>query len=129
MGRIVKITQKGNFDKTNKFLKTDRDKLIRIILEEYAVLGLHELVLATPVDTGKTANSWDYSISKNNKGWQVTWTNSNINEGLQVVMLIRFGHGTRSGGYVPPNDFVTPAMRPIFESLADEAWREVTNAK
>lgn len=129
MGRIVKITQKGNFDNTNKFLKTDRDKLIRIILEEYAVLGLHELVLATPVDTGKTANSWDYNISKNNKGWQVTWTNSNINEGLQVVMLIRFGHGTRSGGYVPPNDFVTPAMRPIFESLADEAWREVTNAK
>lgn len=129
MGRIIKITQKGSFDNTNKFLKTDRDKLIRIILEEYAVLGLHELVLATPVDTGKTANSWDYSISKNNKGWQVTWTNSNINEGLQVVMLIRFGHGTRSGGYVPPNDFVTPAMRPIFESLADEAWREVTNAK
>lgn len=129
MGRIIKITQKGSFDNTNKFLKTDRDKLIRIILEEYAVLGLHELVLATPVDTGKTANSWDYSISKNNKGWQVTWTNSNINEGLQVVMLIRFGHGTSSGGYVPPNDFVTPAMRPIFESLADEAWREVTNAK
>ena len=129
MGRIVKITQKGSFDNTNKFLKTDRDKLIHIILEEYAVLGLHELVLATPVDTGKTANSWDYNISKNNKGWQVTWTNSNINEGLQVVMLIRFGHGTRSGGYVPPNDFVTPAMRPIFESLADEAWREVTNAK
>lgn len=129
MGHILKVKQKGNFDKTYNFLTRNRDKLIQNILNQYAVIGLHELVLATPVDTGKTANSWGYEISKTNQGWRVTWSNSNINEGLQVVMLIRYGHGTKNGGYVLPNDFVTPAIRPIFDSIADEAWREVTNAK
>lgn len=123
---MLKITQKGDFHKTESFLKRDRAEIIWNILSQYGAIGCSRLAQATPVDSGKTAASWYYTIEKTGRGYRINWSNSNVNDGVPIAILIQYGHGTRNGGYVPPNDYVNPAMKPILESVADEAWKEVT---
>ena len=77
--------------------------------------------------SGETANSWNYSISKSHWGWTVTWANSHVHGGAKIAILIQYGHGTGTGGYVPPIDYVTPAIRPIFDRVADEVSKEVSS--
>ena len=84
-------------------------------------MGVEALQSATPKDSGLTADSWSYVI----EDWGLSFTNSNINNGYSVALLIQYGHGTRGGGYVQGIDFINPALRPIFERIADECWKEV----
>ena len=126
---MIKITQKGDFKKTSKFLNfVSNGEYLRKRLDEYGKRGLKALKDATPKDTGKTAESWAYEIDYDSEGASITWTNSNENHGIPIVILIQYGHATRGGTYVSGIDFINPAMKPIFDGLSKEIWKEVTNA-
>ena len=96
-------------------------------LNHYAQMGVDALKSATPVDTGKTADSWYYEIHKSISGITIRWCNSNINEGVPIAVILQYGHGTGTGGYVEGTDYINPAIKPIFDEIADAVWKEVTN--
>lgn len=129
MGRsMIQLTASGSTKNLEKFLKmAGRSDRIRSRIDGVAKKGLAALEAATPRDTGFTAGSWSYKIVNAPGGLSVEYHNSNQNQGIPIVVLIRYGHGTRNGGYVPPNDFVTPALEPIFNQIANEAWKAVTS--
>lgn len=124
MAGFIKVTHKGGFNKfeswCNHLLK--RDYLN--VLDKYGQMGVATLSAATPKDTGKTASSWDYIIERGKDYTKIIWTNSNINDGANIAILLQYGHGTGTGGYVVGEDYINPAMRPIFENIAKSAWRE-----
>lgn len=126
MTKIIKFKHKGNFNKTEKFLTNAQSINLQKICEKYAQQGVNALRSATPMDTGETAYSWDYSIKVGPRGCKVTWVNNNIENGFTVAILIQYGHGTRNGGYVQGIDYVNPAIQPIFEKMTEDLWREVT---
>lgn len=125
---MVKITNRGSFDKTFKFMKSMKDRRHLDILKRYAQEGVDALTAATPRDTGKTAESWSYEIQTTNDRAIIYFTNDNAPYGVSVAFLIQYGHATRNGGYVEGLDYINPALRPIFEKMADDAWKEVTSA-
>jgi hypothetical protein len=122
---MITIRHSGNFDKTEKFFKRMSDAYYLRLLERYGMEGVMALSSATPVDSGETSKCWDYKISRYPGGATITWTNSNIVDGVPIAVLIQYGHGTRNGGYVQGRDYINPAMRPIFDKIATDAWREV----
>ena len=124
----VKITSKGDFNKTFKFLEKMKNFQIRQILEHYGQEGVSALSSATPTDTGTTANSWSYEIESKGDTHAIYWSNSNTNKGVNIAVILQYGHGTGTGGYVAGRDYINPAMRPIFDRIAEEAWKEVVNA-
>ena len=126
MASIIQFKQKGDFSKTEKFLKKLRKLDLDSVLDKYGKLGVDALSKATPVNTGKTAASWDYKITKARDVVTITWTNSNVNNGVPIALLIQYGHGTGTGGYVQGIDYIKPAIRPIFDDLAKALWEEVT---
>lgn len=101
---------------------------IESILERYAQEGVSALASATPVDSGTTANSWGYEIEYSGESATIYWTNTNANKGVVIAVILQYGHGTGTGGYVQGRDYINPAMRPVFDQIADAAWREVVNA-
>lgn len=126
---MIKITQKGEFNKTSKFLNfISNGEYLRKRLDEYGKKGVQALKDATPKDTGKTSESWSYEIDYGSDGASITWTNSNENHGVPIVILIQYGHATRGGTYVTGIDFINPAMKPIFDDLSKAIWKEVTSA-
>lgn len=125
MGLIVK--HKGDFRKTEKLLKKSLGKDYKNILEHYAQQGVHALANATPVESGETAASWDYEIIQNKSSLSIVWKNYNINKGVNIAIILQYGHATRNGGYVQGRDYINPALRPIFDKLAESAWKEVTS--
>lgn len=84
------------------------------------------LSAATPVDSGVTATSWSYEIIQNGSSISIVWNNSNVQEGINIAIILQYGHGTRNGGYVSGRDYINPALKPIFDKMADAAWKEVT---
>ena len=96
------------------------------ILEKYAKEGVNALAEGTPIDSGETANSWNYEIRATRNGAVIYWTNSNIVNGVPIAMILQYGHGTRNGGYVQGIDYINPALQPIFDKMSNEVWREVT---
>jgi hypothetical protein len=125
---MIKITHKGDFRKTIKFLNKVKLLSIRNILEKYGRQGVQALAAATPVDTGKTANSWTYEIEMSSTGYTITWLNTNVNKHVNIALILQYGHGTRNGGYVRGRDYINPAIQPIFDRISAEAWREVESA-
>ena len=124
---MIKITQKGNFNNTEKFLKGSQKIDFIKLLNEYGKRGVDALSANTPIDSGKTASLWNYEIHTTKNTYKVIWTNDNINQGVPIAILIQYGHATRNGGYVEGRDFINPAMKPIFDSMAEELWKEVAN--
>ncbi len=122
---MIGVRQRGNFKNTEKFLKRSFGRDYLGILEKYAQQGVMALSASTPVRTGLTANSWGYEIIQNENGLSIVWTNSNVNKGVNIALILQYGHGTRNGGYVVGIDYINPALRPIFEKMADSAWKEV----
>lgn len=122
---MIKFEHKGDFEKTTSFLKRAKEAEFLNRLDEVAKRGVIALAMATPIDSGETASSWDYEIVRTKSGANIYWTNSNVNEGVPVAILIQYGHAA-NGAYVRGTDFINPAMIPIFNDIADEAWREVT---
>lgn len=121
----IKFVHKGDLSKTTKFLMRVKNLKIEDILRHYGELGVQELARATPIDTGLTAQSWEYDIQRTKDGWAIYWSNTNTSQNIPIVIFIQYGHGTGTGGYVPPNDFINPAIQPIFDSIAEAAWKEV----
>lgn len=122
----VKFKHKGNFRKTSKFFNKAKKFDVDSVLNEYGQLGVDALKQATPVDTGKTADSWSYQINKGDGRTTISFSNSNRNKNVQIAIILQYGHGTGTGGWVEGRDYINPAIQPIFDGLADKAWREVT---
>lgn len=123
---LIKFNHKGNFKKTERFFNRVLRMSYLNILEKYGQMGVEALRNATPVESGKTAESWDFGIDKGDGMVTLYWTNSNENNGVNIAVLLIYGHGLQNGAYVEGVDFVSPAMRPIFEQIANESWKEVT---
>lgn len=126
---MFKLTSHGSFKSTQNFLKRIRHRNWEHNLKNFAEEGLEALRVATPKDTGKTADSWSYEIRVTNEQTEIVWTNDNRtdgNSGPPIVVLLYYGHAMPQGGYCPPNDFITPTMEPIFKKIADDAWKELT---
>lgn len=124
---MIRFRHKGNFSKTEKFLKKSLGMDYRKILEKYAQQGVEALASATPIESGETAASWDYEIIQNGSSILVVWKNYNVNKGVNIAIILQYGHATRNGGYVQGRDYINPALRPIFDKLAESAWKEVTS--
>lgn len=122
----IHITCSGDLSKTKQFLNRlqHNDYLNR--LAEYGKMGVEALKAATPVDTGVTANSWYYEIEKTRNTTTISWCNSNVNNGAVIAVLLQYGHGTQNGAYVQGTDYINPAMKDVFDSIAEECWKEVT---
>jgi len=123
---MVTVKHRGNFNNLERFFKNTRNADIRRILASYGEQGVRALAAATPTDTGKTASSWGYEIVANKGSFSLVWTNSNVNNGIPIAILIQYGHATGNGSYVQGLDYINPALRPIFEAIAEQTWREVT---
>lgn len=124
---MIGFRQKGDFSKTEKFLKKSLGRDYRSVLERYARQGVSTLSAATPVRTGRTASSWRYDIMQTDGGISIEWHNDNINKGVNIALILQYGHGTRNGGYVVGRDYINPALQPIFDQMAEAAWKEVTS--
>lgn len=126
---MIRVSHRGNFNNTERFLKAMSQKDFSAILRRYGELGVQELSMATPERSGKTAASWSYEIEGNRRsGYTIYWKNSNENDGVNIALLIQYGHGTGWGGYVQGIDYINPALRPVLDQLAEDLWREVQNA-
>lgn len=125
---MITFKHKGNFKKTEKLLKKSFGKEWRKILEKYAQMGVENLAKATPIESGETAASWSYELIQNGSSFSIVWKNSNVNKGVNIAIILQYGHATRNGGYVRGRDYINPALRPIFDKMADAAWKEVINA-
>lgn len=125
MPKVIVFRQKGNFRKTSGFLKRVQRLDLDAVLDEYGQKGVEALAAATPKATGKTAASWNYRVQKGKESIVITWSNTNIVDGVPIAVILQYGHGTRNGGYVEGIDYINPAMKPIFEEIAHRAWREV----
>lgn len=122
---MITFKQKGDFSKTEKFLKKSLGRNYVSVLEKYGQQGVVALSASTPVRTGLTATSWSYEIIQNGSSISVIWKNSNIQKGVNIALILQYGHGTKNGGYVRGRDYINPALRPIFDKMADAAWKEV----
>jgi hypothetical protein len=122
------ITTSGSFDKTEAFLKKMSSGGIFDQLSRYGEAGRAALAGATPLDSGETANSWTYEIVQDAKSWSIIWGNTHIEDGRPIAVLLQFGHGTRTGGFVEGRDYINPALQGIFDQIATEAWKVVTTA-
>lgn len=125
MPKIIVFRQKGNFKNTEAFLKRASKFNIDAILDRYGKEGVSALSAATPKDTGETANSWYYKVNKGKDIITITWSNSHIVDGVPIAIILQYGHATRNGGYVEGRDYINPAIRPIFDRIANRAWEEV----
>lgn len=123
---MINISHKGNLDITRRFLIGAKKINYRKILEAYGREGVQALASATPVDTGATSKSWGYEISSSIGSHTITWTNSNVVNGVPIAIILQYGHATRNGGFVQGRDYINPALRPIFNKIANAAWEEVT---
>ena len=123
---MISFRQKGDFSKLTRFLERAKNFVHLSDLDRYGREGVAALASATPVDTGKTAASWYYDIKINKESASITFNNSNIQNGVPIAIILQYGHGTRNGGWVEGRDYINPAIQPIFDKLADEAWEEVT---
>ncbi len=120
----VWATNKGNFSKTIDFLKNANNNVLPV-LHEAAQKGVEALKMSTPKDTSLAASSWGYTIDGYEGNYTITFHNYDIEGGYNVAILIQYGHGTGTGGYVAGRDFINPALQPIFDNLADDIWKEI----
>lgn len=123
----MSISSSGSFKNLDGwFARMTRRRNVRDILDTYGMRGVDALSNATPRETSKTADSWRYRVRVDKVGYTIEWYNTNVVDGKQIAILIQYGHGTGTGGFVVGRDYINPAMRPIFAQMADDLWKEVT---
>jgi hypothetical protein len=123
---MITITQKGSFNNTERYLsRLKREEAFRV-LDKYGNQGMVALSNATPRESGETAASWYYTIESRPGYHSIRWHNRHIEDGVPIAVILQYGHGTGTGGYVEGRDYIMPAIRPIFDAIVKEAWREVT---
>lgn len=124
---MITFRQHGDFSKFSKYLERVREAAKIGILDKYGQEGVAALSSATPVDSGLTASSWDYKIIHNGKSSSIEFHNLNFNKDVSIAIILQYGHGTGTGGWVQGIDYINPAIQPIFDKIANDAWKEVTN--
>lgn len=127
MSRVITFEHKGNFNKLNTFLEKAKEGINLGTLNKYGREGVQALSAATPTETNETASSWYYDISREGTKIKLNFYNSNIENGCPIAIILQYGHATRNGGWVEGTDYINPAIQPIFNKIANEAWKEVTN--
>ena len=125
---MIKFRQKGDFSKVTKYLAKVKDVAKLNNLDKYGRDGVAALASATPVDSGLTANSWSYKIERQSGSVSISFHNTNINKGVPIAIILQYGHGTKNGGWVEGRDYINPAILPIFDKIANDAWKEVTKS-
>lgn len=125
---MIKVVCKGDYSKAFKYFSKLREAAQVRVLEKYGREGVEALRSATPKRSGKTADSWTFTVERTDGSAAIYWENSNTNKGVNIAVILQYGHGTGTGGYVQGIDYINPSLKPIFEKIADDAWREVTEA-
>lgn len=125
---MINISGSGSFKKTEQFLARMKTGVVFSILDKYGRIGCDALASATPTDSGLTAQSWTYEVTKKRGQYAIVFHNTNVNTGIPVAILIQYGHATTSGGWVEGIDYINPVIRPLFDTIAEDVWREVRNA-
>jgi hypothetical protein len=122
------LPSSGSFDKTEKFLKSMLKLDVRSVAEAGAKKGVQALIANTPRNSGLAASSWGYTISQNRGGVTITWTNTDVENGFPVAVALQYGYGTGTGGYIQGRDYINPAIKPVFDEIAESVWKAVTSA-
>lgn len=123
---MITFRQKGDFSKASRYLERLKEAAKLGVLDKYGREGVAALASATPTETGLTASSWTYEIERKGSSVSIVYKNSNINKGVPIAVILQYGHGTGTGGWVQGRDYINPAIQPVFDKIADEAWKEVT---
>lgn len=123
---MIKVKVTGSFKNTEQFLARMKAREHLTSLAKYGPMGVAALAQATPKDSSKTANSWNYEIIEKRGSYSIVWTNSHVEDGVPIAIILQYGHGTGTGGYVAGRDYINPAMRPIFDQMAADMWKVVT---
>lgn len=123
---MLTFSTSGSFKNTDAFLQRAISNRIPAILARYGEIGVQALEQATPTDTGETAHSWAYVVTNSKGSYSLTFTNSNIVDGVPIAIIIQYGHGTKNGGYVQGRDYINPVIQPIFDRITRDIWTEVT---
>lgn len=124
---MLEFSSNGDFSNLTNWLERIKDGVKMSTLDKYGEAGVRALSSATPVDSGLTASSWSYNIERTSDSATISFNNSNINDGVPIAIILQYGHGTGNGGWVEGRDYINPAILPIFDSIVEEAWKEVTN--
>lgn len=125
---MITVDASGSFKNTESFLRTMTKFNIFPILHHQAARGVTALSIASPIDTGRLATSWDYEITQKSGFYTISWLNYDRENGFPVAIMLQYGHGTKGGGYIQGRDYINPAIRPIFDDIANEVWKVVTSA-
>lgn len=123
----IRVEVNGDFNGLDRFVKNIKEQRYLEVLDRIGRRGVNALSNATPVDSGLTASSWGYEVHRSKNRSEIVFTNSNVNDGVNIAIILQYGHGTGTGGYVAGRDYINPALAKTFDQLADEAWRAVTN--
>lgn len=123
---MITFRHKGDFSKTIRFLDRAKKAVRLEDLDKYGREGVAALASATPADSGRTANSWLYRIERGKDSATITFYNANIQNGVPIAIILQYGHGTGTGGWVQGRDYINPAIQPVFDKIANDAWKEVT---
>lgn len=125
---MITFRQKGDFKRTTKFFERCLNVIKLGELDKYGQKGVEALAAATPRNSGTTAESWKYEIVHSKGSASISWYNTNENKGVNIAVILQYGHGTRNGGYVRGRDYINPAIQPVFDEIAESAWKEITTA-
>ena len=123
---MITIESQGEWKLTRNWFDKMTKLDLALIMNQFGKEGVSALAAATPSRSGLTSKSWNYEVTRKGNNWKITWTNSNVNKGANIAVLVQYGHGTRNGGYVVGRDYINPAIRPVFDKIAQKAWKEVT---
>ena len=124
---MIVLSSKGDFSKATRYFERLKETAKLGVLDKYGREGVAALSSATPVETGLTANSWTYKIQLSESSASIEFHNSNINNGVPIAIILQYGHGTGTGGWVEGRDYINPAIRPVFDNIVEDLWKEVTN--
>ena len=125
---MISISHSGNFNNIERFLEKMKKRDVIRVLNKYGKMGVDYLSNDTPIDSGETASSWSYEIDLKNGRYMIYWSNSNVNQGVNIAIILQYGHATKNGGYVQGIDYINPALAKVFEQMANELWGEVVRA-
>lgn len=125
---MLTIVDSGSFKKLQSFLNSASKADIMSVLRSYGQEGVNALAAMTPSESGLTAHSWGYEVDQRAGAYYISWTNTDIENGFPVAIMLQYGYGTGTGGYIQGRDYINPAIRPVFDKIADKAWKAVTSA-
>lgn len=123
---MIKVNVTGSFENVERFLNRMLRREQFVALDKFGSIGVDALAAATPIESNLTANSWTYEISQKKGSYSITWMNTNVEDGVPIAIILQYGHGTGTGGFVQGRDYINPAMRPVFDQIAEDMWKVVT---